>query len=108
MSDKELLETIKSNQLAILQHQETLKRMYDTVDLKFTEIIKKLDKFKKEFRVRKSLQNCLISIQGLGTHQRQPENLVEPISRNRVQMRFASHWISLGRQSEKRSKKNYN
>ena len=61
MSDKELLETIKSNQLAILQHQETLKRMYDTVDLKFTEVIKKLDKFKKEFRVRKSLQNCLVS-----------------------------------------------
>tara|TARA_E500000331_G_scaffold352275_1_gene400500 strand:+ start:1351 stop:1869 length:519 start_codon:yes stop_codon:yes gene_type:complete len=61
MSDKELLETIKSNQLAILQHQEILKRMHDTVDQKFTEVIKKLDKFKKEFRVRKSLQNCLIS-----------------------------------------------
>ena len=59
MSNKELLETIKSNQQVILTQQETLKRMYDTVDLKFTDIIKKLDKFKKEWRVKKSLQNCL-------------------------------------------------
>ena len=59
-TDKMLI-TINKALQDVLAQQATLMRMYDTVDQKFTGIEKQLDKFKKEWRVRKTLQGVHIT-----------------------------------------------
>ena len=46
-----------------MAQQATLMRMYDTVDTKFGKIETQLDKFKKEWRVKKTLQGVHITQQ---------------------------------------------
>ena len=62
MSDNtEILETIQNTLKEVMTQQATLMRMYDTTHLKFTELESALSKFKKEWKVKKSIQNCIIS-----------------------------------------------
>lgn len=61
MDTDKLLKSIEENQQCILTQQQTLMRMHDTVDIKFNKILKQLEKFRKEWRVKKSIQNCIIS-----------------------------------------------
>lgn len=61
MDTNKLLKSIEKNQQTILTQQNTLMRMHDTVDEKFNKILKQLEKFRKEWRVKKSIQNCIIS-----------------------------------------------
>ena len=62
MSDNtEILKTIQNTLKEVMTQQATLMRMYDTTHLKFTELESALNKFKKEWKVKKSIQNCIIS-----------------------------------------------
>jgi 16S rRNA G1207 methylase RsmC len=62
MSDTtEILQTINTTIKKVMEQQATLMRMYDTVDQKFTRIEKQLEKFKKEWRVRKALTGVTIT-----------------------------------------------
>ena len=60
-STEEMLTIIQQTLKDVLNQQSTLMRMYDTVDQKFGNIEKQLDKFKKEWRVRKTLQGVHIT-----------------------------------------------
>jgi len=57
----EMLTLIQQTLQDVLKQQATLMRMYDTVDQKFGKIETQLDKFKKEWRVRKTLQGVHIT-----------------------------------------------
>ena len=57
----EILQTINKTIQKVMEQQATLMRMYDTVDQKFTKIEKQLEKFKKEWRVRKALTGVTIT-----------------------------------------------
>jgi len=56
-----MLATINQALKDVMSQQATLMRMYDTVDQKFGKIESQLDKFKKEWRVRKTLQGVHIT-----------------------------------------------
>ncbi len=57
----EILQTINTTIKKVMEQQATLMRMYDTVDQKFSRIEKQLEKFKKEWRVRKALTGVTIT-----------------------------------------------
>ena len=57
----EMLTLIQQTLQDVLKQQATLMRMYDTVDQKFGKIETQLDKFKKEWRVKKTLQGVHIT-----------------------------------------------
>jgi hypothetical protein len=56
-----MLTTIHQALQDVMTQQATLMRMYDTIDVKFGKIETQLDKFKKEWRVRKTLQGVHIT-----------------------------------------------
>ncbi len=56
-----MLATINQALKDVMSQQATLMRMYDTVDQKFGKIESQLDKFKKEWRIRKTLQGVHIT-----------------------------------------------
>ena len=60
-STEKMLTTIHQALKDVMTQQATLMRMYDTVDQKFGSIEKQVDKFKKEWRVRKTLQGVTIT-----------------------------------------------
>ena len=55
-TNEQMLNTIHQALKDVMTQQATLMRMYDTVDQKFGNIEKQLEKFKKEWRVRRTLQ----------------------------------------------------
>ena len=57
----EILKIIQKSLQDVLTQQATLMRMYDSTHEKFTELDSALRKFKKEWKVKKSIQNCIIS-----------------------------------------------
>jgi hypothetical protein len=57
----EMLTLIQQTLQDVMAQQATLMRMYDTVDQKFGKIETQLDKFKKEWRVKKTLQGVHIT-----------------------------------------------
>lgn len=57
----EMLTLIHQTLQDVMAQQATLMRMYDTVDTKFGKIETQLDKFKKEWRVKKTLQGVHIT-----------------------------------------------
>ena len=60
-SPTEMLTLIQQTLQDVLTQQNTLMRMYDTVDQKFSKIEKQLEKFKKEWRVKKSLNHMHVN-----------------------------------------------
>ena len=60
-STENMLSSIHQALKDVMSQQSTLMRMYDTVDKKFGSIEKQLEKFKKEWRVRKTLQGVHIT-----------------------------------------------
>lgn len=60
-TNEQMLTTIHQALKDVMTQQATLMRMYDTVDQKFGSIEKQLEKFKKEWRVRKTLQGVHIT-----------------------------------------------
>ena len=65
MDTDKLLKSIEENQQSILTQQKTLMRMHDTVDVKFNKIQKQLEKFRKEWRVKKSIQKLNNRLNGM-------------------------------------------
>lgn len=55
MSDKDLLETIKTNQISILQQQEVLKDMYNTLNHNVTNMSRQINIFQQSLNAKNSL-----------------------------------------------------